>query len=726
MVSDIWEDALETGSADTSDQMDTIDVEDAVNELNKLVTTAVNFIESQFMPEWESAQKYYDGLTDLPTIDGRSKVVSTQVRDAIRNARPSLLRVFLQANTVVEYIPNGATSAPLARQQSKFVNSLFFRSNGYRALYDAMQNAMLKKIGVMKFWWDDATVAKYFDFTAVPAQELERIMAQQDMQIIEVTESKSQPLIISPDGSEIQLFDCCVAMFDKKGEIRVESIPLEEFFIDENANSVADARVIGHRRQMRVGDGVAMGFDFDLLDELDDLDPELYGGAGESQYRRGYVKTQETPSQDRMMRNVLITEVYARYDLDGTGIPQLYRFWLGGTAYELLDYSRVEQVPFGVISIDPEPNTVFGKSIYDIIHQDQDTMTSLLRATVDNAHLSNNRRLAVHETLVNMDDVLNPAIGAPIRVRSAGQVQEIGVQSTISSMLPLLQYLKQDTEIKVGITGAAVGLDNDALQSTTREAAMNTIQLSQGQIEVMARNVAEGLIQVFNGLLKLSMWHMPRQQVMEVNGDYIPVDQAMFDPTLYMVPNVGLGTGDSGQKLAGLQGVLAQQKELVATMGPSNPIVGYRNIYNTLEDMAKLYGLNDVSRYFSAVTPEIEQMLAQQAQEAAANAPKPVDPGTALIESEKIKASLKERELTVKAILDERRAAIDNQMKALEFAARDDLERDKLVQQLEIAKASQQTQRVINDSKIKADQEAQRVAPYDAPEAAPLTPPNVQ
>ena len=97
-----------------------------------------------------------------------------------------------------------------------------------------------------------------------------------------------------------------------------------------------------------------------------------------------------------------------------------------------------------------------------------------------------------------------------------------------------------------------------------------------------------------------------------------------------------------------------------------------------------------------------------------------------MIEAEKIKASLKERELTVKAILDERRAAIDNQMKALEFAARDDLERDKLVQQLEIAKASQQTQRVINDSKIKADQEAQRVAPYDAPEAAPLTPPNVQ
>ena len=717
MAEDIWN--IESYVPPAEDQV--IDVEEAANELSALIQTACNFLDEQFMPDWETAQKYYDGLTDLPTITGRSKVVSTAVRDAIRSARPSLLRVFLQADTIVEYIPDGVRPAELAAQQSKFVNSLFFRSNGYRALYDCMQNAMLKKLGVMKFWFDDSTEVKYIDLTGVPADELERVMARPDAQVMSMQPSELQPVIISPDGTPIQLFDAKVAVFTQNGTIRVESVPLEEFFIDENASGLDDFRVIGHRRQMRVGNAVAMGLPFELLDGLDTLDPELYAGAGESEYRRGYVKVEEQESMDRMMRLVLVTECYAYYDLEGIGIPQLYRFWLGGTNYELLDYEKVPQVPFGLICIDPEPNTVLGKSLFDVTRQEQDTMTSLLRATVDNAHLSNNRRLAVHDTLVNLDDVLNPAIGAPIRVKAPGQIQEIGVQSTVASMLPLLQFLQQDTEKKVGITGAAMGLDHDALQSTTREAAMNTIQLSQGQIEVMARNIAEGLKTVFNGILKLSMWHLPRQQVMEVNGAYLPVDTAMFDPTLFMRANVGLGTGDATEKLAGLQGVLAQQKEIIATLGPQNPIVTYRNVYNTLEDMTKLYGIYNVSRYFSPVTQQVEQTLAEQAAQAAANQQPVVDPGTAMIEAEKIKAQLKERELYVNALLEERRIALDNQIKALEYAAKDDLERDKMAQELQIAASRAK----IDERKVKLEQDKVRAAPYTPPATEPVTPPNV-
>lgn len=717
MAEDIWN--VENYVPPAEDEV--IDLQDAVHELGALIETACNFIDEQFMPEWETAQKYYDGLTDLPEVTGRSKVVMTAVRDAIRSARPSLLRVFVQADTIVEYVPDGIRSAELAAQQSKYVNSLFFRSNGYRALYDVIQNSMLKKLGVMKFWFDDSTEVRYVDVTAVPADEMERIAARDDVQIMSAMPSEAMPVIITPDGTPIQLFDAKVAIFDKKGEIRVESVPLEEFFIDENASGLDDFRVVGHRRQMRVGNAVAMGLPFELLDGLDTLDPELYAGAGESEYRRGYVKVEEQESMDRMMRLILVTECYAYYDLEGIGVPQLYCFWLGGTNYELLAYEKAAQIPFGLISIDPEPGTVFGKSVFDVTKQPQDTMTSLMRATVDNAHLSNNRRLAVHDTLVNLDDVMNPAIGAPIRTKASGQIQEIGVQSTISSMLPLLQFLQQDTEKKVGITGAAMGLDHDALQSTTREAAMNTIQLSQGQIEVMARNIAEGLKTVFNGILKLSMWHLPREQVMEVNGAYLPVDTTMFDANLFMRANVGLGTGDATEKLAGLQGVLAQQKEIIATMGPQNPIVSYRNVYNTLEDMTKLYGIYNVSRYFSAVTPEVEQVLAQQAQEAAANQQPVVDPGTAMIEAEKIKAQLKERELYVNALLEERRIALDNQIKALEFAAKDDLERDKMAQDLQIAASKAR----IDERKVKLEQEKIRSAPYTPPETEPVNPPNV-
>jgi hypothetical protein len=147
--------------------------------------------------------------------------------------------------------------------------------------------------------------------------------------------------------------------------------------------------------------------------------------------------------------------------------------------------------------------------------------------------------------------------------------------------------------------------------------------------------------------------------------------------------------------------------------------VTYRNIYNTLEDMTKLYGIYNVSRYFSPVTPEVEQVLAQQAQQAAQNQQPVVDPGTALIEAEKIKAQLKERELYVTSMLEERRLALDNQIRALEFAAKDDLERDKMAQDLEIAASKS----AIDKQRIKLEQDKVRMAPYDTPVPEPITPP---
>ena len=119
MAEDIWN--IDGSVPPAEDQ--TISVDDAANEVAELVTSAVNFMDTQFMPDWETAQKYYDGDTDILTVDGRSKVVMTAVRDAIRSARPSLMRIFLQADTIVEFVPNGTKSASLAAQQSKYINS---------------------------------------------------------------------------------------------------------------------------------------------------------------------------------------------------------------------------------------------------------------------------------------------------------------------------------------------------------------------------------------------------------------------------------------------------------------------------------------------------------------------------------------------------------------------------------------------------------------------------
>ena len=688
---------------------DILTADDIEGELSLEVESAVSFMHSELAPQWERAQKYYNGETDLPTQKGRSRIVSTQVRDAIRAARPSLLRIFLHADTIVEFLPSHSIHGALAHQQSVYANQLFFRSGGYRVLYDAFQNSMLKKLAVIKWWLDEVPETELLSFSNVSAEEAEMISQREDVNILEANE------VIDP-ATGVPVYDMKLSHTIMHKRIRIGNVPLHEFFIDEGASSFDDFRVCGHRRSVPIYEALALGLPMDLLEDLDDEDPEE-DGSSESFERRGYMKNRDAPTVDTTRKKILLTEAYARYDLRGDGTPQLYRFYLGGTGYRMLAHEEVSEVPMADLPLDPEPSAFFGKSLFDVTASDQDTMTSLYRATADNAHLSNNRRLIVTDTIVNMDDVLNPAVGAPIRARAPGHVQEVGVQSTVGAMLPLLTHLQETVERKTGVTNAATGLDPDALQSTNVEAVKNTIALSQGQIEVMARNIAEGLQRVFRGILRLSVRHLNPMQMMEMQGNVIPINQLRFDPELVMQPKVGMGSGDIDTKRAGLMLAYEKQKEILATLGPMNPLVGLTEVYNTLEDLVQTFGMHNTARYFKAVTPEVEAQYAQAQAEAAANEPKPVDPGMALIESERLKAEQRREEAILQALLEQRQKSIEQQADALRYAADDDFKRDKLFQDLKIANA-QIRKDAAKVREVKAEQDKPREAPYTMPDTS--------
>ena len=48
---------------------------------------------------------------------------------------------------------------------------------------------------------------------------------------------------------------------EDKGEMRIDSVPPEEFFINRDARNLKDAYIVAHRTEMRAGDLIAMGFD---------------------------------------------------------------------------------------------------------------------------------------------------------------------------------------------------------------------------------------------------------------------------------------------------------------------------------------------------------------------------------------------------------------------------------------------------------------------------------
>ena len=677
-----------------------ISVEEAAKEIAKCVEDARNFMEEQFLPEWERAQEFYNGETDIMLVDGRSQVTKTTVRDAIRSIKPSAMRVLMASTSIVEYDPASPVNfaaATIAQVQTEFNNQLFWRYGGFKIMLNSFHNAALKRFSIMKAFHHPELTANFIRVTNADPVRLMEVSDLPHVRIISYDE----------ETQEAEL-----AVTRQNGSIKVCETPLHTFFFDEDAIGVepGEFTVIGESSSATVSEARALGIDYDgdWLD-LDDEDTEENEGVGESEARRGYIKTRQSESNsvDVAKHSFLLTEAYAEFDLLGLGTTQLYRFWLGGTSFKYLTHDRVEETPYAVGQIDPEPHAFAGKSIYDILKEEQNTQTSLLRATCDNAHSANNPRLAYHESLVNQQDLMAKALGHPIRVKQPGMIQEVGVTSQVASMLPLLKHLEDSADKKAGVTNAATGLDPSALQSTNEDAVRNTISLSLGQIELMVRVFVEtGLTVLFRKLLILSIRHDPAEQMLEMNGKTIGVNQYKFATDIPMKASVGIGVPDIPMQLAALDHLMAKQEEYMARFGLNNPLCNVQQYFNAFVDKSKLMGINNFGRYFSQITPDTAAQL-QQIMDKAAEDERQEKPSESLAVAESIRADarIKEQQLeNARQLEDNNRKTRTDMIKAL---LADDLKRDEMAQKLAIEEAKLTGQN-IDRASLDAQQTADR------------------
>lgn len=644
------------------------------------VKDAVDFCESEIAEDRIKAQRYFDGEVDIGEEDGRSRVVATKVRDTIRAIKPSLMRVFLNTDKPVEYVPRGTEDVVMAEQATKYMHYQFNESNGYRVLNDAIHDALVKKVGVVKVYYDTYQEQEIFDFQGLNDMEFTLLVNEEDVEVIKHT--TKMVMEVDQTGMEVEAprHDLKLARTVDRGKMCVESVPPEEFFIDRNSRSIDDYYCVAHRTEMRVGDLVAMGYDFEQVKDLGGLEHSDTFSEVEEFERRGYESDYaEDDVQDPSMRLVAVTEAYMKIDVDGTGVAQMYKIFLGGNRYKLLDYEPCSYLPFAVFEVDPEPHTFYGRSVADLILNDQDAATAMLRGVLDNVALTNNPRIEIVDGAVNVDDILNNEIGGIIRVKQAGAVNTQAIPFVAGQTLSALQYFDQQVEDKTGVTKASTGLSPDSLQATTATAVQATVQAQAAQIEVMARNLAEGgMRQMFKLMLKCMVENVDEEQMMRLQGEsYTPVDPRSWNASMDVSINVGLGTGREDQKIAVLNQALQTQIQIFQTYGPGNGMVSLTNIRNTLSDILAINGVRNSDRYFAPMDPMIEQQMMQQ-QQAQQGQQQQQDPNAAYLQAEQIKAQAKMQTDQLKLQLEAQKAIAEDDRK------RDEMDQDLLLSAAEI------------------------------------------
>jgi len=660
--------------------------------------SAISFVESEIAEDRIKSQRYFEGETDIGQEDGRSKIVATKVRDTIRAIKPSLMRVFLSSENPVEYIPTSQEDVVGAEQATKYAHWKFQQLGGYTLLNNAIHDALVKKTGVLKIWWEENTSATIHTYTNVTEEEMAAIVNEDDVEVIEHTEETE--IEVDEMGNQLSSSMHSLKVSHRKatGELKIMAVPPEEFVVDRNAKSVDDAYIVAHRTEMRVSDLVEMGYDFEEVSNLSGLSSDDSYTDTEAFERKGYEQDEEQNTQDVSMKKVAVTEAYMKMDKEGTGVAIMYRILMAGGDDKVLECEPYGDVPFAIFEIDPEPHTFFGRSIADLVMNDQDSSTAMLRGMMDNVALTNSPRQGYVQGQVNVDDLMNNEIGGLVRMKSPQALVDIATPFVAGQVLTAMQYMDDAVEAKTGVSRASMGLDPDALQNTSATAARLQAQQGSAQIEVMARNIAEGgMKRLFKLMLHILVENSCEETLMRLHGNFQPVDPRVWNTGMDIQVNVGVGTGQEAERHAALNQALQMQMQIWTQYGNGNGLVTMTGIRNTLGDMLALQGVKNVDRYFQPINPEIEAQLIQEQQQMAAESPQ-ITEAEALVQAEQYKAD-KQMEMQ----------QLKLQIEAQKAIAVDDRERDKLDQEL-IIKAAE----ILGNYGTKVDVENIKAAQQEA------------
>ena len=593
------------------------------------ITDAISFIDDDIGGNRALATEYYYGQAFGDEEEGRSQVVSMDVRDTVQGILPSLMRIFFGPERVVEFTPQGPEDVQNAEQATDYVDFIFKRDNpGFKILHSAFKDALVRKCGIVKYWWDESVEVKAESFSMLDEQTMMFLTEDPDIEISAVREymtPNSQPTT-DEQGNQIpppMMYDVEIKRRIKSGKVRIEALPPEEFLIDRRAKSIDEATFVGHRTMKTVSDLVAMGYDYDEMVEVagngNDFDNNQ-----EYTSRNPFAVISTANNGDPSSKSVMYIEGYLKVDFDGDGIAEMRRICTVGTGNKVLRNEIVDERQFADFCPDPEPHTFFGMCPADVVMDIQRIKSNVQRGILDSLAQAIHPRTAIVEGQANMEDVLNTEVGAVIRMRAPGMVQPFTTPFVGQAAFPMLDYLDDIKQTRTGISKAAAGLDADALQSTTKAAVSATVNAAHQHIEMIARIFAEtGLRKLFTGILKLVVENQDRARMVRLRNTFVPIDPRSWDSKMDVTVNVGVGDGTIEDRINILNQVAMRQEMLIEKTGPNNPVVSIPQYTNTLTKMLQLAGIKDSQNYFNqlpadfqlpepeAPKPTPEEMLAQ-------------------------------------------------------------------------------------------------------------------
>jgi hypothetical protein len=681
--------------------------------LDSQISDAVSYDKAERASLRDLCLEYRDGdmATILPAPKGRSSVISRDVQDLIGWVKPGAMRVFCSSDRVADYQPRRPDQAEYAKDATETVNYIFLEEcQGYKVLYDAIDDGLAFGNGVIKHWWDNSPCYETQTFHGLSDDAFTALVSDDNVEVLEHTahndpqatfaaaapvnappahlgvpagpDGAMEPMDPSmgmaggPAGPEAgafglggnlpspQIHDVKIKRTIPTGRLRIKALPPENFLIPRDETELSEeGGGYGDWDIVTRSELIKRGF---KKEDVDDL-PEYMGeDEGTTKDKRDSLRTFDSGAEkDRSMEKVKVFEWYPLIDHDGTGVAERWQIIIGdmpsGSSEEgrrkiLRKDKWGDKLPYTDLVPDPMPHRWRGRSAFDEANDIQRIKSVLTRGALDNLYAHNMPEREVVENSHNNLDVLGRQdFGQVHFVKQPGTITWQVVPFVADKAFGAIDYFDSVLEQRTGISRASMGLDPDILQNTTATASTIQQAARNSKIELYCRNMAKnGMRRLFQCLLALLTKHQDGPKMIRLRGKPVEMNPSQWDPDMDVSVNVGLGTGNRETEMGLLQGITQKQEQILLQLGPGNPLTGFEEYRYALAKMVEIGGAQNPELFFKEVTPEAMQAFAEQMAQQK-------DPKT--------------QELEMKAQMDQQKAQMDAQFKTQELQQKAEIEK---------------------------------------------------
>lgn len=564
---------------------------------------------------YEADEKYYKKR--FPRLSETSNWVSKDVKTSCQWILTGLMEAFCGTDAPLSVKGVNVDDDEVASKVQELVRYQLEKKNDwYQFCQTELNFALSQNFCIAKVWWKREEERKQMQFM-LDLNDMTQILGlMEGVGGGNIENMKFEDIEGAPDLTKVT-YDLVKV---KSNHPVVEYVPTSELRYTPDAPDLQDCKFVAHRKvvrgsylKQREKDGIYQNIDKALKEYTSgNTEPTTLDYVND---RDRADRAKRPTDNDLASKEVELYEAYMQVDWNNDGIYENIIVHAVGDQPIRIVENDYGFPPFFVCSAVYDPNAVFNRdSFTDMLEQQQDLKTAIMRQIITNVARNNAPRVFVDERKVDVDALFNGEEIIPTQNAPAESVFIPPSLPLSSVSMDVINYAQTEIESQSGSTRYNQGLDSNSLNSTATGITA-ILGMAEKRNKMVARSIAEKFfIPIYKFIILLNQKYLEDEQMIRLTNKTLSIRKEDLDVDYDLIVNVGQGAGTREAQIQYLMLVLNQIYPQLANFGIANA----KSWYNLVCKLLEALGLRDVSQYL--LDPESEEAQAQAQAQAEAQA----------------------------------------------------------------------------------------------------------